>query len=157
MQKYILGAVIIIGLSIGGYIFLERDASSKPITQGISGKITLRTGNCMPRTLTEQPTPDESPCLNTPVSRTMYIRELTKQRFPDKGAQRELAPLVKTVKSDSAGFYKTELAPGTYSIFVKEKGEEYCSTFDGSYNLCAATVQQNKITNYDMEINYGLD
>lgn len=157
MQKYILGAVIIIGLSIGGYTFLEKDDTSKPITQGISGTVQLRTGNCMPRTFVENPPEDPNPCRYTPVARAIYVRQATKgisafqnNSLPDLGA------LVKKAKSDKQGQYQIELPPGNYSVFVEDEGKEHCGTTNREGIACGVMVDNGIIT-YDLVINNAID
>lgn len=157
MQKYILGTIIIIGLSVGGYIFLEKDNTSKPITQGISGKVQLRSGNCMPKIVTENPPEDSNPCELTPVARTIYIRQATKgiSAFQNNSLP-DLGPLVKKTSSNKLGEYLVELPPGNYSVFVEDNGKEHCGITNREGIACGVIVQ-NGITTYNPVINHAFD
>jgi hypothetical protein len=62
---------------------------------------------------------------------------------------------VKTVKSNSQGFYSCELPPGKYSIFtVEEKSSYFANSFNGEGEVNAVEIVAEKKVKLDISINY---
>ncbi|MFN3378833.1 MAG: carboxypeptidase regulatory-like domain-containing protein, partial [Runella zeae] len=62
--------------------------------------------------------------------------------------------LIKKVKSDKKGNFCVGLAPGYYSVFVKEDKGLYANLFDDAMNLNPIHISQGKWEKQDLEINY---
>jgi len=60
--------------------------------------------------------------------------------------------LIRTVQSDSTGYFNTSLPEGKYSLFVKVKGQFYSNLFDEKNNLFLVTVQKNKLTKVEIKV-----
>ncbi|WP_113662972.1 hypothetical protein [Pedobacter nanyangensis] len=128
-------------------------SKSKPaIAQGIYGHVYWVQGNMMP-------SPDEPRAsVGKPIERQINIYEVV--AFKDVEGQAPLfskinAILVKTVKSNSQGFYSCELPPGKYSIFtVEEKSSYFANSFNGEGEVNAVEIVAEKKVKLDISINY---
>ena len=123
------------------------------ITQGLWGSVVFREGDWQPQI-------DES-AIEYPVKRTIYIYQLTttSQAIQDNGQGSSFfsqinSQLVGQTKSNKNGFYQIELPPGQYSVFVEEKGEYYCTSWDGYGNMCPVTINSNATTEKHLLIDY---
>jgi hypothetical protein len=149
---YVIGAVctviVIIGI-FGFYSYFSYAAlkESPTITQGIYGKVTLITGNCMPSV---EP---GSSCIKTPVSRTVCIREPASWNAVEHTYLENETPLVTTTESNAKGFYEVELSPGSYSVFVEDEGKEYCNLFSDE-GACLVELG-NGLMEYNIQINHA--
>jgi len=130
---------------------LQKEGSPK-IKQGIYGSVTWLQGNMMP-------SPDEPRAANgNPIERTINIYEVV--TFKDVKGQAPLftqieGKLVRTVKSNSKGFYECELPIGTYSVFtVEPEGNFFANSFDGNEQINAVKVEHGGIIKLDIQINY---
>lgn len=123
------------------------------VSQGMYGKVLLRTGNCMPGPgLGDQER--ENDCEANPIETTVYVREPTPRDNMESRYLAEETSLIKQVGTDKEGFYEVELAPGTYSVFVEDDGKEYCSLNDGQGRMCPVKVG-NGTTRHDVEIDHA--
>ena len=114
------------------------------VEQGLSGYIKEIKGNQMP-------SPDVQPEAPKGVRTTVYIYEPTNisqvvriGNSPFYNAIR--TKLIKSVESDSLGYFITPLPVGTYSLFTKVDGKFYANSFDAQNNIAPATVEENKLT-----------
>jgi len=122
------------------------------IKQGIYGSLTWLQGNMMP-------SPDEPRAVDgNPIQRTVNIYEVV--TFKDVQGQAPLftqikGKLVKTIKSNSKGFYECELPVGTYSVFtVEPEGNFFANSFDGNEQINAVKVGPSGVIKLDIQINY---
>ncbi len=130
---------------------LQKEGEPK-IKQGVYGKITWLQGNLMP-------SPDEPRSMEgKPIERQLNIYEVV--TFNEVQGQAPLfkgvnAKLVKTVKSNSQGFYECELPPGNYSIFVLENdGEFFANNFDGKGQINSIEIKRGNKAALNIQINY---
>lgn len=136
----------------------KKDTPTKPdeelevnISQGMYGKVLLRTGNCMPGPGDQE---RENDCEASPVETTVYVREPTTRDNMESQYLAEESNLVKQVGTNEEGFYEVELAPGTYSVFVEDDGKEYCNRSDGQGRMCPVKVGDGTIR-HDIEIDHA--
>jgi hypothetical protein len=121
--------------------------------QGISGYIEFLEGNFMPIALSS------NTGTITPVSKTVYIYEKTTKDMAEKSEtgysfySKINSKLVATTKSDDSGTFKVLLPPGSYSIFIKEKGLYY-ATHDIHRILAPIQVTENSFTEITLSISY---
>lgn len=130
---------------------LQKVGTTK-IKQGIYGSVTWLQGNMMP-------SPDEPKATNgRPIERTINIYQVV--TFKDVQGQAPLfnqiqGKLVKTLKSNSKGFYECELPVGTYSVFtIEPEGNFFANSFDGNGAINAINVEQGGIVKLDIQVNY---
>jgi hypothetical protein len=118
--------------------------NSKIIKQGIEGYVYKYTGNQMPSPNHPLPKPQ-------PLSTTIYIYENTNLKDVEIAQNSSSystikTKLVKTVISDTLGYFLVELPSGKYSLFIKWNGFYYANLFDTENNIAPFIVEQNKIT-----------
>jgi hypothetical protein len=63
-------------------------------------------------------------------------------------------PLLKKVKSKKDGSFCVKLAPGKYSVFVKEPKGLFANTFDVQGCIQCVTVKKGEFTKITIEVNY---
>jgi len=119
------------------------------ITQGISGKILLKTGNAMP-------SPGRKIDPGTPVVRTVLIYELT--RRTDAVSNGTLYSHLKTkliakTHSDTTGYYALALPVGKYSVFVEVDGGLFANLFDDNGYINLVEIKKDSISKKDIIIN----
>ena len=126
--------------------------SNMSIKQGVYGNVYWVEGNMMP-------SPDAPKANNgRPIERQINIYKVT--TFKDVEGQAPLftkvsTELVKTVKSNSKGFYQCELSPGKYSIFtVEEKGSYFANSFNGEGEINTVEIVAGQKVKLDISINY---
>ena len=124
------------------------------ITEGIWGTVILREGDCMPGVVGR--------CFYYPVKREVLVYEYTKlnetvQLSTSPFYSEVFTKLIATTICDEEGFFEIGLAPGKYSVFVKEKLYLYSNLFDGSGGIYPAIVETSAVTNHNMWINYASD
>ena len=122
------------------------------IKQGVFGKVLWTQGNHMP-------SPDKpAPKNGIPAIRTIYIYSLTKLSQTEGQAplfSKINTTLAAKVKTDKNGFYQCKLKPGSYSVFtLEDDGHYFANLFDGNGNIASFEVMANKVTTYDIRINY---
>lgn len=120
------------------------------VEQGLSGYIKEIKGNQMP-------SPDIQPEEPKGVRTTVYIYEPTNisqvVRIGNSPFYNAIhTKLVKSVVSDSLGYFITPLPAGTYSLFTKVDGKFYANSFDAQNNIAPATVEENKLTKVNFVI-----
>lgn len=129
-----------------------RKNSDMSTKQGVYGNVYWVEGNMMP-------SPDAPKANNgRPIERQINIYKVT--TFKDVEGQAPLftkisTELVKTVKSNSKGFYKCELPPGKYSIFTaEEKGSYFANNFNGEGEINTVEIVAGQKVKLDISINY---
>ena len=131
------------------------------INQGIWGDVLFWEGNFMP-----MPYPDVSSGTISPVIRTIFIHEATREDQvtwsyveiePCCGANfiSEISTdLVAATQSDDRGFFELELPAGRYSIFVREHGYLYANMIDGRGYIFPVEVREGEVTGIQFNITY---
>lgn len=130
---------------------LQKEGEPK-VKQGVYGKVTWLQGNLMP-------SPDEPRSTEGKlIERQLNIYEVV--TFNEVQGQAPLfasinAKLIKTVKSNSQGFYECELPSGTYSIFtVESDGKFFANNFDGKGQINPIEIKQGSSIALNIQINY---
>jgi hypothetical protein len=118
--------------------------------QGILGQVLWFEGNQMPG-FDREPDPGKG------IAREIHIYELTKQSqasasdmFFDKIQTKRIA----IAKSDDEGFFNISLAPGSYSVFVKEESGLFANLFDGDNHIYPVVVEAGKYNELVISVNY---
>lgn len=129
-----------------------QNRDGKGVKQGVYGTVTWVSGNMMP-------SPDEPRASEgRPVERQINIYKVVTINEVEGTAPLYRAvqgKLVKSVKSNSKGYYECELEPGDYSVFVVEKnGELFANISNGRGQINPITVQSNNGVKFDIQINY---
>ena len=121
---------------------------------GAKGRVYLVSGNQMP-----SPSPGQAPPKPKGIKTTLYIYNLT--NINDVSRQGNSAfysdistQQVKEVETDENGFFKVELKPGWYSLFVKKGVLFYSSQFDEKNNIHPIEVKRGKTTEVVFKANY---
>lgn len=132
-------------------------ASHKNIVgkQGINGEVRWLEGNLMP-TIGDSTYADRAK--GKPIEREIYIFEATRlEEVVSTGGtfySSISTDLVKKVMSGKDGTFRVVLSPGTYSLFVKEEKGFFANRFDGNNYINPVTVQANKFTDVQIQVNY---
>jgi hypothetical protein len=77
----------------------------------LAGFVYKTEGNCMPG-------PNSEPCPEIPIAIKIYITEPGKTYDPEA--------LIKTIKSNAEGFFRAQLQPGVYSLFIEDGNQIVC-------------------------------
>lgn len=131
-------------------VALSCHSAQQDATQGIRGKVTWFEGDLMPGPGRDIPT-------GKPIERTILIYPLT-NLSQVKGS----APLFESVaheplqriRSNAEGTFTANLAPGFYSILIKEDEGLFANFFDGNDNIHPVEVKQGTFTQVEIEVNY---
>ena len=121
------------------------------ITEGVWGTLVRTEGNCMPVV-------DFNFCKQYPVKREIVIYEYTKlseTRHEITTFFEIYTKLVETTICDEEGFFEMSLEPGKYSVFVKEGEYLYANGFDGQGGIAPVTVEQQKVSEKFLNLNYA--
>lgn len=118
--------------------------------QGITGTVRWFEGNLMPGP--GRPAPQGSL-----VKRTIVICGVTNMSelngdaplFENTGDK-----VITEVTSGDNGEFTVKLPPGKYSVFTKEKEGFFANGFDAENNVGVVTVEENKMTDLQIDINY---
>lgn len=93
-----------------------------------------------------------------PIERDIYIFKAVKQQDALSAGgtfyKSINGELVYRLKSRKDGTFKVKLPPGRYSIFVMEKDGYFANIFDGDNYINPVTVQANKFTAIQIQVNY---
>jgi hypothetical protein len=126
------------------------------ISQGVFGRVLFLQGNQMP-------SPDKKNTGGKPAMRKILIYELTKLNETEGQSPlfKEIkSRLVATVTSNTEGYFQCKLPIGKYSIFTEEKEADanvklfFANLFEGNGEITPFEVIANKISRYDIKINY---
>ena len=143
-QAVILGILLI---SLGGTA-----PSGCERNQGIQGRILFESGNQMPGPgVVREPAKGVQRELR--VYPVLHGNQLQGEGngFYDEPAH----PPVKTVTSDTAGYFRVQLPPGEYSLLVQENDRLYANRFDGEGRIFPVKVEAGKMTEVEFKINYA--
>ncbi len=128
-------------------------AVSQPdgVKQGITGFVYLESGNRMPMKGAE---PQKARGLST----TIYIYEATSLDQVSRIGMTPFYTAIRTraitrVLSDSTGAFTVGLAPGIYSLFVKQGNRFYANAFDTNNTIAPVTVEKEKLTKAIITVN----
>lgn len=120
------------------------------ITQGISGTLTFKTGNCMPGAGIAPGGCVVGGCNEYPirgkVSIYAYTLESNTVRDQEGYYTSISTPLIKTVHTDAEGFYQLSLPPGTYSVFLWHDSRLYANGSDGQGGIQPVTVSAGTVS-----------
>ena len=131
-------------------LFSFQDASDFCKRQGIKGYVRLVKGNQMPSPDVQRPEP---PGMQT----NLYVYELTNtSQVITQGAFYESisTKLIKEIKTDDKGYFKTKLKPGVYSLFVKKGDLFYSNIFDEKNNIHPVVVTRGDWTEVSFKADY---
>jgi hypothetical protein len=125
------------------------------ITEGIWGTLVQIEGNCMPTTS------ENSSCKQYPIKREIVIYEYTTLADVVESPtslpffEKVYTKLIATTISDNEGFFQVKLAPGKYSIFVKEKQLLYANTFGEQGGISPIIIEPSKVSENNLNIDYA--
>ena len=119
---------------------------------GARGHVYLVSGNQMP-------SPDNGPSNTKGIKTTLYIFGLTNvtevSRDRNSAFYHDITTeLVKQVETDEDGYFKVDLKPGWYSLFVKKGILYYSSQFDEKNNIHPIEVKRGKTTEVVFRASY---
>lgn len=128
-----------------------RPGTAQLVQEGITGFIYEESGNRMPMKGAEPQKP-------TGLSTTIYIYELANL---EQVTRVDATPFytairtrpVTTVHSDSTGAFTIRLAPGSYSLFIKQGDRFYANSFDANNNIAPVTVQKGRLSTVRLVVN----
>ncbi|HSZ87148.1 MAG TPA: hypothetical protein VK787_14040, partial [Puia sp.] len=131
--------------------FKIKDSTNK-ISQGIEGHVYFISGNQMP-------SPGRKPSSPKGIKTTLYIYQLTNINQVTRQGQSVfysavITKLITKVESDTTGYFKVQLEPGSYSLFTKKGALFYASIFDKDNNIAPVQVLAGKITKAEVRIDY---
>lgn len=119
--------------------------------QGIAGRVEWISGNQMPG-------PDRPATKAKGIKREIWIYQPT--TMADANATDGVffsdikTTLIKKVKSNCKGRFRVKLAPGEYSIFIKEKKGLFANQFDGQNRIHCVAVKPGEFTEITIQVNY---
>ncbi len=119
--------------------------------QGVQGQLYWVTGNQMPA-------PDRSHVPQRGVMREIFVFEVATPsdvELEDGFFKKVHTKFVARAFSKPNGTFKIRLAPGTYSIFVKEDKGLYANIFDQENHISPVTVLPRKYSWITISINYS--
>ena len=149
LQAHRRGLVIVLAAVVAAVVLVSAVwAAGRPwIRHGVHGQVRLLEGDCMPVT-----TPLS--CRESPVSRTVFVRDPVASGAMDGTYLREPTPLIATTTSFLDGQYEVALPPGRYSVFAEDDGREYCNAFDGEGFACLVEVGAGPVA-FDITIDHA--
>lgn len=164
-SKIFIGGVIVIVIAVIALMVMSSMRPNKQSgevsksTSTTSGKIILRSGDCMPNI------GGNDNCKTVGVSRKVYIYPtLYSKDFsnPEPGSSDlnyflpKIEPIIITQSSDG-GEYSVNLPDAEYSIFAEDNGKLYCNHWGGNGEVCKITLKNNTATPFDFTINHATD
>jgi len=124
---------------------------SQGVSQGISGQVLWYEGDLMPGI-------DKEPVEGKPIQREIHIYKATTidQTEVQEGTFYSdiSTELVLTTLSDEDGKFIVALAPGTYSVFVKEPQGLFANRFDQGGVINPVTISQNELVSLSIKVDY---
>ncbi|OIN56180.1 hypothetical protein [Arsenicibacter rosenii] len=153
--------LILLGLLAGLAWTASAQTTAKPTRkplQGICGTVTELTGNQMPR-ITEDGKDPKTGNGKRVVRDVLIYPVLTIQQAPanSEGFIDSVPGIkpVKTIKSDGSGtFCAYGLAPGLYSLLVREPKGLYANQFDDKNRIFPVRVTKRKVTQTEITISH---
>lgn len=131
----------------------EYNKSKITISQGISGTLLKKEGNCMPMI------GGTSTCTISPIEGTIKVFEYTTIEETDGWGplyDDVLTKLIAQSNSDTDGFFQIKLSPGKYSVFISEKGKYYANSSNGEGGINPIVIQGDSILNQNLRIDYAV-
>ncbi len=121
--------------------------------QGVEGHVYQVTGNRMPIS-------DAPPVIPKGIQTTIYIYENTNIKDVARVGtsafyQSIRTNLVKTIDTDSTGYFTAQLPVGTYSLFTKVNGLFYANQFDIDNNIFSVKVIKGEMTQVIFKMDAG--
>lgn len=120
--------------------------------QGIAGEVIWKEGNHMP-TIGGSPS-GITKKISREVVVYLLVNKSNAQQDDDMFFNVVKAKKVASVKSAKNGKFYIRLAPGKYSVFVKEKGKLYAKEFDGEGYINPVEVKKNEVTQVNLTLDY---
>ncbi len=123
----------------------------KKLQQGVEGVITQLTGNQMP--MVGKPAAKPRPI----AAEVFFYEAATAQQAQGTIPvfNKVNTRMVAKVKSDTTGHYQVALAPGTYSIFIRQDAGLFASETDGSGVLTPVTVAAGQVSQRSVTVTLG--
>jgi len=148
----LLSAIIIFSCDFSTENGVVEIIEEPTIKQGVYGIVKFWEGDFMPSPNTYQKD-------GTPVSREVFIYELTYRDMAEKIAYTTFfrkinTKLIASKFLNDKGFFEFELPEGKYSIFVKEDSLYYANIWDGQGNIFPFVVKKDSLTKIDFNITY---
>lgn len=133
-----------------GTVHIGPVARQDTVSQGIEGVVYRASGNHMPAPGHPSGTPAGIPS-------TVYIFALTNiSQVTHEGSSsyysRIHTRLIKQVGTDSNGYFRVSLPPGTYSLFTKKGDLFFASRRDDKNNIAPVEVLPGKITRTECRV-----
>ncbi len=128
----------------------QKKSSGNNVKQGIAGYVKEATGNQMP-------SPDREPSTPKGLKTTVFIYEITNikqvRRIGTSPFYQSLySKFIKSVETDSKGYFITDMPTGNYSLFVKVDGNYYANSFDSNNNISLVSVQPNHLSEVNITV-----
>ncbi len=123
----------------------------EPVLQGISGTVTVVSGNQMPRIGQSPATPKAFPTkvfFYEPTDITQVNRVNGSPFYTSIYTK-----MVSSVETDSTGAFKQALPTGNYSVFVQVNKQFYANSFDIRNNIFLVQVEEGKLTEIKIVVN----
>ena len=151
-MKQILFFLFPMGFLIMGCSSIKK-ADSSNVTQGITGLVTMVTGNQMPGPGVTKPAPKGIPATIL-VYEPTHISQVTQYGTSPLYTAIN-TPMVASVVADSTGVFTVALPAGSYSLFVKQGKLFFANLFDTNNNISLFTVEEGKLTKIKLTVNSG--
>jgi hypothetical protein len=124
--------------------------------QGISGQVFWLEGNLMPAI---GDTSYHQRAAGIPIQRTVFIHEATNSTQTEISINSSLyakvnSRLILKTRTDKNGYFKVNLEPGKYSVFIQEDKGLFANIFDGQGIINPVTVETGKFTDIVIKVNY---
>lgn len=137
---------------IGSCASLAHSHSNDVPQQGIEGYVYLVSGNQMP-------SPDAKPVPLKGTSTFLYIYQLTNLSQVQRQGQSAFYYSIQTkfmakVETGPNGYFKVNLPPGRYSLFVKKGDLFFANWFDKDNNIAPVEVLPAKFSKVEFRIDY---
>ncbi len=119
---------------------------------GLAGYLSAVSGNQMPSPGVARPGPKG-------IKGTFYIYELTKFSQATRRGNSSFftavsTRLIKEVETKNNGYFKVNLPPGRYSIFLKTDQGMYSNLSDGDNNIGPVEVRPKKMTRLELKMDH---
>ena len=149
-MKQILFVLFIIGVLLYACSSIKK-ANLSLVTQGITGSVTIASGNQMPM---KGRVPELPKGLKTTVLIYVPTHISQVQRIGTSPLYTAIATKqVASVETDSSGNFTISLPAGKYSVFILQGAAFYANLFDTENNIALFTVEANKLTNIRLSVN----
>ena len=149
-MKQILFVLFLISMLLYACSSVKK-ANLSLVKQGITGSVTLISGNQMPMKGRE---PDLPKGLKTTVLIYAPTQLSQVQRVGTSPVYTAIATKrVASVETDSTGNFTIYLPAGKYSVFISQGTAFYANLFDTENYIALVTVEANKLTSLHLSVN----